>query len=64
MRIDVYWNSALMRHPEGADMPVIPTLELRNDAEEAYLQPHKELMKRAVAIHEAIQDEAHKREVA
>ena len=64
MRIDVYWNSALMRHPEGADMPVIPTLELRNDAEEAYLQPHKELMKRAATIHEAIQDETHKREVA
>lgn len=64
MRIDVYWNSALMHHPEGASMPVIPTLELRNDSEVAYLHPHKELMKRAASIHEAIQDENNEREVA
>ncbi len=60
MRLDVYWNSALRRHPEGASMPVMPVLELRDEAEEAYLRPHKELMKRAAAI----QDEAAEKEVA
>lgn len=64
MRLDVYWNSALGRHPDGASMPVVPTLELKDEAEEAYLRPHKELMKRAAAIHDAIQDEAAEKEVA
>lgn len=64
MRLDVYWNSALRRHSEGASMPVVPVLELRDEAEEAYLRPHKELMKRAAAIHDAIQDEAAEKEVA
>lgn len=64
MRLDVYWNFALRRHPEGASMPVVPVLELRDEAEEAYLRPHKELMKRAAAIHDAIRDEAAEKEVA
>ena len=64
MRLDVYWNSALRRHPEGASMPVVPALDLKDEAEEAYLRPHKELMKRAAAIHDAIQDEAAEKEVA
>lgn len=64
MRLDVYWNSALRRHPDGASMPVVPVLELKDEAEEAYLRPHKELMKRAAAIHDAIQDEAEEKEVA
>lgn len=64
MRLDVYWNSALRRHPEGASMPVVPMLDLKDEAEEAYLHPHKELMKRAAAIHDAIQDEATEKEVA
>lgn len=45
-------------------MPVVPVLELRDETEEAYLRPHKELMKRAAAIHDAIQDEAAEKEVA
>lgn len=64
MRLDVYWNSALRCHPDGASMPVVPVLELKDEAEEAYLRPHKELMKRAAAIHDAIQDEAAEKEVA
>jgi len=64
MRIDVYWNSALRHHPDGVSMPVVPTLELKDEAEEAYLRPHEELMKRAVAIHDAIQNEAAEKEVA
>lgn len=64
MRLDVYWNSALGRHSDGASMPVVPILELKDEAEEAYLRPHKELMKRAATIHDAIQDEAEAKEVA
>ena len=64
MRLDVYWNSALRCHPDGASMPVVSALELEDEAEEAYLRPHKELMKRAAAIHDAIRDEAAEKEVA
>ena len=64
MRLDVYWNSALRRHPDGASMSVVPVMELKDEAEEAYLSPHKVLMKRAAAIHDAIQDEAAEKEVA
>lgn len=62
MRLDIYWNSALRHHPEGASMPVVPVLELKDEAEEAYLRPHKELMKRAATIHDAIQGEAAEKE--
>lgn len=64
MRLDVYWNSALRRHPDGASMPVVPVIELKDEAEEAYLSLHKVLMKRAAAIRDAIQDEAAEKEVA
>lgn len=64
MRLDVYWNSALRRHPDGASMPVVPVIALEDEAEEAYLSLHKVLMKHAVAIHDAIQDEAAEKEVA
>lgn len=64
MRLDVYWNSALRRHSDGASMPVVPILDLKDEAEEVYLRPHKELMKRAAAIHDAIQDGAAEKEVA
>lgn len=63
MRLDVYWNSALRRHPDGASIPVVPVMELKDEAEEAYLSLHKVLMKRAAAIHDAIQDEAAEKEV-
>ncbi len=64
IRLDVYWNSALRRHPDGASMPVVPVIELEDEAEEAYLSLHKVLMKRAAAIRDAIQDEAAEKEVA
>ena len=64
MRLDVYWNSALRRHPDGASMPVVPVIELKDEAEEAYLSLHKVLMKHAAAIRDAIQDEAAEKEVA
>lgn len=64
MRLDVYWNSALRRHPDGSSMPVVPVIELEDEAEEAYLSLHKVLMKRAAAIRDAIQDEAAEKEVA
>ena len=45
-------------------MPVIPILELRDEAEEVYLRPHRELMKRASAFHDVIQNEATEKEEA
>ena len=44
--------------------PVLPILEIKDDAEEVYLRQHKELMKRATIFHDLIQDEATKKEVA
>ena len=64
MRLDVYWNSALRHHADGASMPVVPMLELKDEAEEVYFRPHKELMKHADAIHDAIQGESSEKEVA
>ena len=64
MRLDVYWNSALRRHPDGASMLMVPVMELKDEAEEVYLSLHKILMKRAAAIRDAIQDEAAEKEVA
>ena len=64
MRLDVYWNSALRHHTDGVSMPVVPMLELEDEAEEVYFRPHKELMKRADAIHDAIQGESSEKEVA
>lgn len=64
MRLDVYWNSALRRHPDGASMPVVPVIELEDEAEEAYLSLHKVLMKRAAVIRDAVQDGAAEKEVA
>lgn len=64
MRLDVYWNSALRSHSDGASMPVVPVLELKDEAEEEYLSLHKVLMKRAAAIRDAIQDGAAEKEVA
>lgn len=63
MRLDVYWNVALRHHPDGASMPVVPELELKDEAEEVYLRPHKELMKRAATIHDTIRDETAEMEV-
>ena len=37
MRIDIYWNSVLRHHPDNACMPVLPILEIKDDAEEVYL---------------------------
>ena len=54
----------MRRHPDGASVPVVPVIELKDEAEEVYLRPHKVLMKRAAAIHDTIQDEAAKKEVA
>ncbi len=46
-RIDVYWNAAMRRHPDKVKMPAVPSVELTSDAEEAYLEPHKEMMEMA-----------------
>ena len=37
-RILVYWDAALVK---DSKIPVVPTIELKSDAEEVYLGPHK-----------------------
>ena len=50
MRMDIYWNAALRLHTNSTALPVVPVLELKEEAEEVYLRPHKELMQRAREI--------------
>ena len=47
MRLDEYWNSALLSHPDNSKMPAIPSIEITARAEAAYLEPHHVLMQRA-----------------
>ncbi len=49
-RMDIYWDSALKKHPDRARMPAVPSVEITATAEEAYLAPHKELMEKAERI--------------
>lgn len=49
-RMDVYWNTALRKHPDSTQMPVVPSVEVASRAEDAYTEPHKLLMKRAEAL--------------
>ena len=51
MRMDVYWESALLFHHEGDDMPVLPEQEFSNEAEDKYMQQHRELMERVRQMH-------------
>lgn len=52
MRMDVYWDSAIRFHPEGSDMPVVPEMELSNEAEEEYMRQHSDLMEKVADMHE------------
>lgn len=49
-RMDIYWNSALRKHSENNRMPVIPSIEVKSDAEIVYMESHKELMQRAESL--------------
>ena len=46
-RMDVYWNSSMRTHPEGANMPVIPSLKIVPDAELLYFKQHKSFLEDA-----------------
>ena len=50
MRVDMYWNSMLIYHPDGMTIPAVPVLNLRNDAEEEYFRLHRDLMTQVAAI--------------
>lgn len=49
-RLDVYWHSALKKHPEHDSMPVIPCVELKNDAERIYMEAHRSLLQKTEAL--------------
>lgn len=57
-RMDVYWNSALLKHPEKARMPAVPSIEVTFRAEAIYIELHKELMQRAELISQSLSKEA------
>lgn len=46
-RMDVYWNSSMRTHPEGENMPVIPSLKIVPDAELLYFKQHKSFLEDA-----------------
>lgn len=46
LRVDLYWNAALRRHPQAQEMPVVPTLTLQRRAEERYEALHREALAR------------------
>lgn len=56
-RMDVYWNSALLKHSENARMPAVPSIEVTSRAEDIYMEPHKALMKRAELISRSLSKE-------
>lgn len=50
-RLDVYWNAALIKHPEHTKMPVIPTVKPVFRAEQTYQKLHEKLMEQAETLH-------------
>lgn len=56
-RMDVYWNSAMIKHSENAMMPVVPSIEVTSRAEDVYMELHKELMLRAELLSRSLSKE-------
>ena len=56
-RIDVYWNSAMLKHSENARMPAVPAIEVTSRAEAVYMEPHKALMQRAELLSKSLSKE-------
>lgn len=56
-RMDVYWNSAMLKHSENARMPVVPSIEVTSRAEEIYMEPHKALIQRAELLSKSLSKE-------
>lgn len=46
-RLDAYWSAALRKHPKGASMPAVPSVEITCQAEKVYKKLHNALVKRA-----------------
>ena len=57
-RMDVYWNSALIRHSENAQMPAVPSIEITSRAEAVYTELHKALMQRAEHLCQSVSKKA------
>lgn len=56
-RMDVYWNSAMLKHSENARMPAVPAIEVTSRAEAVYMEPHKALMQRAELLSQRLSKE-------
>ena len=56
-RMDVYWNSAMLKHSENARMPAVPSIEVTSRAEDIYMEPHKALMQRAELLSQSLSKE-------
>ncbi len=56
-RVDVYWNSAMLKHSENARMPVVPSIEVTSKAEAVYMEPHQALMQRAELLCQSLSKE-------
>lgn len=56
-RMDVYWNSAMIKHSENARMPVVPSIEVTSRAEATYMEAHKVLMQRAELLSQSLSKE-------
>lgn len=46
-RLDVYWQSALVSHPEGERIPAVPSVRLVPEAELVYFQQHRPFLEDA-----------------
>ena len=56
-RMDVYWNSAMLKHSENARMPAVPSIEVASRAEAVYMEPHQALMQRAELLSQSLSKE-------
>lgn len=53
-RFNVYWNSALRKHPERDKMPAVPCIEVESRTEVIYMEPHTALLQKSKILKEII----------
>lgn len=63
-RLDLYWNAALKKHPDSNGMPVVPAVDLTENAERVYMESHEKLMDRAETLRIQLIDVTADKEVA
>ena len=56
-RADIYWNSALRRHPEKARMPAVPSVEVTSRAEALYMDLHRAMIQLAESLSQTLSDD-------